>query len=149
MWPALSQLEGDSVVLARSAALVLLVVFGLKAALVPLYFWLPGTYAAASAPVAALFAIMTKVGVYSIIRVHWGVFGAEAGDAALVADWLLPAGADHQRAGRAGRAGGATPWGAWWPTSRCRRWAPSWPAWACSVPTPCRPRCITRCTAPW
>lgn len=88
----LSQLEGDSVVFARSAALVLLVVFGLKAALVPLYFWLPGTYAAASAPVAALFAIMTKVGAYSIIRVHWGIFGVEAGEAALVAQpWLLPA----------------------------------------------------------
>jgi multicomponent K+:H+ antiporter subunit D len=41
--------------------------------------------------VAALFAIMTKVGVYSIVRVHWQLFGAEAGGAALaVADWLLP-----------------------------------------------------------
>ncbi|MFP5466406.1 MAG: monovalent cation/H+ antiporter subunit D [Gammaproteobacteria bacterium] len=87
----LSQLPGDTVPLARSAGLVLLVVFGLKAALVPLYFWLPGTYASASAPVAALFAIMTKVGVYSIIRVHWGVFGADAGPVAQVAaDWLLP-----------------------------------------------------------
>ena len=85
------QLTGDSAVLARAAALVLLVVFGLKAALVPLYFWLPGTYASASAPVAALFAIMTKVGVYSIIRVHWGIFGAEAGEAAFAAQaWLLP-----------------------------------------------------------
>lgn len=88
----LQQLQGDSVAFARAAALLLLVVFGLKAALVPLYFWLPGTYAAASAPVAALFAIMTKVGAYSIIRVHWSVFGEQAGGAALVAqDWLLPA----------------------------------------------------------
>jgi multicomponent K+:H+ antiporter subunit D len=88
----LQQLQGDGVAFARAAALLLLVVFGLKAALVPLYFWLPGTYAAASAPVAALFAIMTKVGAYSIIRVHWGVFGEQAGEAALVAqDWLLPA----------------------------------------------------------
>ncbi|PZO17569.1 MAG: monovalent cation/H+ antiporter subunit D [Burkholderiales bacterium] len=85
------QLTGDAAVVARAAALVLLVVFGLKAAIVPLYFWLPATYAAASAPVAALFAIMTKVGVYSIIRVHWGVFGVEAGEAALaVQAWLLP-----------------------------------------------------------
>lgn len=84
-------LSGDSAVLARSGALLLLVVFGLKAALVPLHAWLPGTYAAASAPVAALFALMTKVGVYSIVRVHWGIFGAGAGDASLVAqDWLLP-----------------------------------------------------------
>ncbi|MCU0761418.1 MAG: monovalent cation/H+ antiporter subunit D [Hydrogenophaga sp.] len=87
----LNVLTGDSALLARGAALVLLVVFGLKAALVPLYFWLPGTYASASAPVAALFAIMTKVGVYSIIRVHWGIFGETAGEAAFaVRDWLLP-----------------------------------------------------------
>ncbi len=85
------QLTGDAALIASAAALVLLVVFGLKAAIVPLYFWLPATYAAASAPVAALFAIMTKVGVYSIIRVHWGVFGVEAGEAALaVQGWLLP-----------------------------------------------------------
>ena len=87
-----AQLQGENAALAQSAALVLLVVFGLKAALVPLYFWLPGTYAAASAPVAALFAIMTKVGVYSIIRTHWVIFGADAGPSALAAaDWLLPA----------------------------------------------------------
>lgn len=87
----LAQLQDHHLVFARVVALVLLVVFGLKAAMLPLYFWLPGTYAAASAPVAALFAIMTKVGVYSIVRVHWQLFGSEAGSAALaVADWLLP-----------------------------------------------------------
>ena len=84
-------LTGDQAVLARSAAVVLLIVFGLKAALFPLYFWLPNTYAAASAPVAALFAIMTKVGVYGIIRVHALIFGVNAGESALVlAQWLLP-----------------------------------------------------------
>jgi multicomponent K+:H+ antiporter subunit D len=86
-----AQLTGDDALLAKASAWVLLAVFGLKAALVPLYFWLPGTYAAASAPVAALFAIMTKVGVYSIIRTHWVIFGAGEGEAALaVADGLLP-----------------------------------------------------------
>ncbi len=86
-----ARLDGASLRLAQSAALILLVVFGLKAALVPLYFWLPGTYAAASAPVAALFAIMTKVGVYSIVRVHWVIFGVDAGAASLtVQPWLLP-----------------------------------------------------------
>ena len=86
-------LTGDSALVARAAALILLVVFGLKAAVVPLYFWLPGTYASASAPVAALFAIMTKVGVYSIIRTHWGIFGLDAGEATLAAQaWLLPLG---------------------------------------------------------
>ena len=86
-----ARLTGDAAVLARVGALLLLVVFGLKAALVPLHAWLPGTYAAASAPVAALFALMTKVGVYSIVRVHWGSFGVGAGEVALVAQgWLLP-----------------------------------------------------------
>ncbi len=83
--------EGDQALL-RVGALLLLVVFSVKAALVPIHFWLPGTYANAPAPVAALFAIMTKVGAYAIIRVYTLAFGAEAGpDAWLAADWLLPA----------------------------------------------------------
>lgn len=86
-----AQLSGMEAVLARSAALILLVVFGFKAALLPLSLWLPGTYAAASAPVAALFAIMTKVGVYAILRVHGVIFGDGAGEVARVAEpWLLP-----------------------------------------------------------
>jgi multicomponent K+:H+ antiporter subunit D len=77
--------------LVRAAALLLLIVFALKAALVPLYFWLPSAYSAASAPVAALFAIMTKVGVYGIVRVYTLIFGPDAGVAADVAGpWLLP-----------------------------------------------------------
>jgi multicomponent K+:H+ antiporter subunit D len=59
---------GDRALLATGAVL-LLSVFVLKAALVPLHWWLPITYAAAPAPAAALFAILTKVGAYSIIRV--------------------------------------------------------------------------------
>jgi multicomponent K+:H+ antiporter subunit D len=57
--------------------------------LLPLYFWLPETYGAATAPVAALFAIMTKVGVYSIARMYTLVFGDGGGIAANVAwPWL-------------------------------------------------------------
>ena len=63
--------------LAQAAGLLLLTVFAVKAALLPLYFWLPDTYAAASAPVGSLFAIMTKVGVYAVLRVTTLVFGAE------------------------------------------------------------------------
>ena len=71
--------------LALAAGSMLLVVFAVKAALLPLYFWLPDTYAGASAPVAALFAIMTKVGVYAIARMTTLVFGpAWLGAAALV-----------------------------------------------------------------
>lgn len=79
--------------LLRAGGLLLLLVFSLKAALVPLGFWLPPAYAAASAPVAALFAILTKVGVYAILRVHGLVFGPEAGSAAsLAVPWLVPVG---------------------------------------------------------
>jgi multicomponent K+:H+ antiporter subunit D len=46
-----------------------MIVFAVKAALFPVQFWLPATYANAPAPVAALFAIMTKVGAYAILRV--------------------------------------------------------------------------------
>lgn len=85
------QITGSDAVLLQASALILLVVFGFKAALLPLSLWLPGTYAAASAPVAALFAIMTKVGVYAIVRVHGVVFGADAGESGLlVGAWLLP-----------------------------------------------------------
>ncbi|HSJ33053.1 MAG TPA: monovalent cation/H+ antiporter subunit D [Longimicrobiales bacterium] len=84
-------LGASEAALVRSGALLLLVVFALKAAVVPLYFWLPSAYAAASAPVAALFAIMTKVGVYAIVRVYTLIFGADAGVAAdVAAPWLLP-----------------------------------------------------------
>jgi multicomponent K+:H+ antiporter subunit D len=80
---------GD-VLMVRAAALLLLAVFAVKAAVFPLYLWLPRAYAAAPAPVAALFAIMTKVGVYAIVRVHGLVFGPDAGPAAFVAGpWLL------------------------------------------------------------
>ncbi|HCE40742.1 MAG: monovalent cation/H+ antiporter subunit D [Alcanivorax sp.] len=64
------ELDGGALELARIAGLLMWVVFGLKAALFPLYFWLPATYANATAGVAALFAIMTKVGVYAIARVQ-------------------------------------------------------------------------------
>jgi multicomponent K+:H+ antiporter subunit D len=77
--------------LVQAGALLLLIVFALKAALLPLYFWLPGAYSNTSAPVAALFAIMTKVGVYAIVRVFTLIFGDAGGIAAHVAaPWLLP-----------------------------------------------------------
>jgi multicomponent K+:H+ antiporter subunit D len=86
-----AQVGAEQAPVLQAAALMLLVVFGLKAAVVPLYMWLPRTYAEASAPVAALFAIMTKVGVYSIVRVHTVIFGAQAGASAQTAEpWILP-----------------------------------------------------------
>lgn len=52
-------------------AVMFLIVFGLKGAIFPLYFWMPGSYYAPPAPVLALFgALLTKVGVYSITRTY-------------------------------------------------------------------------------
>lgn len=77
--------------LARTGGLLLFVVFGLKAAIAPLYFWLPGAYAAAAGPVAALFAVMTKVGIYSIVRVYSLVFAPDGGSFAdFLSPWLWP-----------------------------------------------------------
>lgn len=76
---------------ARAAGLLLFGVFALKAALLPLYLWLPAAYAATSAPVAALFAIMTKVGAYAILRASTLFFGDQAGLLRdLIEPWLLP-----------------------------------------------------------
>jgi len=53
-----------------------LVVFGIKAAIFPLFFWLPDSYPAAPSPVTAIFAgLLTKVGVYAIIRSQTLLFG--------------------------------------------------------------------------
>lgn len=87
----MAHLPSDRTLLVQSAALLLLVVFFVKAALLPLYFWLPTTYAAACAPASALFAVLTKVGVYCVLRVTTLIFGAAAGPAAAVAGPWLPA----------------------------------------------------------
>lgn len=52
-------------------AVLFLMVFGLKAAIFPLYFWLPTSYASAPIPVLTLFgALLTKVGIYAITRTY-------------------------------------------------------------------------------
>ena len=84
-----ARVEAPDAAIAQAAAWLLLVVFGFKAALLPLSLWLPATYAAACPPVAALFALMTKVGVYAIWRVHGVVFGADAGASAYAVEPLL------------------------------------------------------------
>jgi multicomponent K+:H+ antiporter subunit D len=85
----IATVPAESAALLQAAGLLLIVVFGVKAAIFPLYFWLTDTYGAATAPVAALFVIMTKVGVYCIARATTLLFGPDAGPAALVAHpWL-------------------------------------------------------------
>lgn len=85
----ITEVPADSAPIIAAAALILLLVFGLKSAILPLYFWLPRAYSSAIAPVAALFAIMTKVGIYSIIRVHGMIFSQEP-IAGLIEPWLWP-----------------------------------------------------------
>lgn len=87
MGQRIAQLNPADRPLAITGGLLLFVVFGLKAAVVPLYFWLPNAYAAASGPVAALFAVMTKLGIYSMVRVYSLVFASEPG---LLLPWLWP-----------------------------------------------------------
>jgi multicomponent K+:H+ antiporter subunit D len=88
---AIAQLDPATAPIARSGALLLLGVFALKAALLPLGFWLPQAYAAAMGATAALFAVLTKVGVYAILRVFPLAFGPGAGELAdVAAPWVLP-----------------------------------------------------------
>ncbi|MFB6356411.1 MAG: proton-conducting transporter membrane subunit [bacterium] len=61
---------GEAPPWSTTLAMIYFVVFGTKAAVFPLYFWLFRGYPLASAPVAALFGgLLTKVGVYSMLRV--------------------------------------------------------------------------------
>ena len=69
---------------------VLLVAFGIKAAVFPLSTWLPDSYPTAPAPVTAVFAgLLTKVGVYAIIRAHSLLFPGGAMDGVLLVAGLL------------------------------------------------------------
>ena len=72
------KLEGLPVGTQMQLHLMLLIAFGIKAAVFPLSFWLPDSYPTASAPVTAVFAgLLTKVGVYSIIRTETVLFPGE------------------------------------------------------------------------
>jgi multicomponent K+:H+ antiporter subunit D len=68
--------------LLHAGAAVLATAFLTKAAIWPLNSWLVPAYMAASAPVAALFALMTKVGIYTLLRLWTLLFGADAGPSA-------------------------------------------------------------------
>ena len=87
----ITTLEADQHKIAVAGSLLLFVVFGIKAAMLPVGFWLPKTYAVASTPVAAIFTIMTKVGIYSILRVNGTVFD-DALSQEILKSWLLPIG---------------------------------------------------------
>ncbi|KPW98930.1 MULTISPECIES: monovalent cation/H+ antiporter subunit D [Pseudomonas syringae group] len=76
--------------LLHAGAAILATAFLAKAGMWPLNFWLVPAYSAASAPVAAMFAIMTKVGVYTLLRLWTLLFSGQAGASAFFGgDWLI------------------------------------------------------------
>jgi len=76
--------------LLHAGAGILAVAFLAKAGMWPLNFWLVPAYSSASAPVAAMFAIMTKVGVYTLLRLWTLLFSGQAGASAYFGgDWLI------------------------------------------------------------
>jgi len=84
----LPQLDADARALFEIGALLLGIVFLVKAGAWPLNFWLPATYATATAPVAGIFAILTKVGVYALLRFSI-LFGQDVAPAPFKGDWLF------------------------------------------------------------
>jgi hypothetical protein len=141
-------LPGHDQALARLACALLIAVFALKAGLLPLSFWLPHTYTAAGAPVAALFAIMTKVGIVAILRVQ--VIALAPSDARSARPLADDAGTGHRRLSR--------PSAHWCRGATARH---SLPGWSCSRPAPCwsprrrqmhrsmQPRSTTWCNRRW
>ncbi|MBS7540988.1 monovalent cation/H+ antiporter subunit D [Ancylobacter lacus] len=76
--------------LLETGAAVLGIAFLIKAGMWPLGFWLPTTYAAACAPIAAMFAILSKLGIYVVVRLFLLFFGEDAGaSAGFGGDWLF------------------------------------------------------------
>ena len=79
--------------LLHASAAILAVAFLAKAAAWPLNFWLVPAYSAATAPVGALFAIMSKVGVYTVLRLWTLLFSGSAGaSAGFGGQWLMAGG---------------------------------------------------------
>jgi multicomponent K+:H+ antiporter subunit D len=73
---------------------ILGIAFLAKAGMWPLCFWLPGAYAASAAPAAALFAVLSKVGVYAVLRTGALFLGADVqGAPSAGTPWLVVAGA--------------------------------------------------------
>ena len=82
--------RGTELTLLQSGFAVLGVAFLIKAGMWPVGFWLPKTYAAAVPPAAALFAILSKVGIYALLRVYLLLFTSEGGwPANFGGEWLL------------------------------------------------------------
>ena len=89
----LPELAGRERALFEIGAGILGVAFLVKSAMWPLGFWLPGTYGAAAPPVAAMFSILTKVGIYIVLRLGSLFATGESGQSAMFGEgWLFAGG---------------------------------------------------------
>ncbi|UWF68289.1 MULTISPECIES: monovalent cation/H+ antiporter subunit D [unclassified Brucella] len=85
----ISHVAAQDRMLLEAGAAMLGVAFLIKAGMWPLNFWLAPAYTAAAAPVAAVFAIMSKVGIYVLLRLSPLMFGISAGSSyGFGNDWL-------------------------------------------------------------
>ncbi len=85
----IAQVTSEDRMLLEAGAAILAVAFLVKAGMWPLNFWLVPAYTAAAAPIAAIFAIMSKVGIYVLLRLSPLMFGIGAGDSyGFGSDWL-------------------------------------------------------------
>lgn len=83
------QVSTESRGLLEAGAAVLGIAFLVKAGMWPLSFWLPTTYSAAAPPVGAMFSIMSKLGLYVVLRLWLLLFGADSGASAhFGGEWL-------------------------------------------------------------
>lgn len=86
----IAAVPAENRMLLEAGAAILGIAFLVKAGMWPLGFWLPTAYTAAVAPVAAVFAILSKVGVYIVLRLSLLLFGADSGASAdFGSSWLL------------------------------------------------------------
>lgn len=84
--------RAEDIAILQSGMGLLGIAFLVKAGTWPLGFWLPATYGAASPPAAAIFAILTKVGVYIVLRLSALVFPQDEAFAAAASAFLTYAG---------------------------------------------------------
>ena len=75
-------LRGEDRALVEAGAAILGIAFLVKAGMWPMGFWLPTTYAAAGTASAAIISILSKVGIYAVLRLWLLLFGESAGDSA-------------------------------------------------------------------
>ena len=79
----------DESVLVNTTVVLLVIAFGIKSAIFPLFFWLPASYHTLPVPVVALFAgLLTKVGIYSYLRSFTLLFGHSTDVFGTILLWL-------------------------------------------------------------